>query len=143
MDPDQTAPQRSSLIRVHNVCFHDKIKFEIFLDICSRCIKQTAFSGQKVFCRISVKQIIFVVPRDAIKLIIFVVLREAMIRTPNGSGCGRAMARLTTVPECSWGTRCYRTGFSVHSVTNGDRCTGKQTLHHSISKHTYVRKIKR
>ena len=28
MDPDQTAPFRSSLIRAHSVCFHDKTTLE-------------------------------------------------------------------------------------------------------------------
>ena len=46
MDPHQTAPKGSSLIRVHIVCFHEKIKSEVHLNICSRRKKQT-FLGQK------------------------------------------------------------------------------------------------
>ena len=36
----QYGPQ-NSLTRVHSVCFHDKIKPERHLNICSRCKKQT------------------------------------------------------------------------------------------------------
>ena len=86
----------------------------------------------KIICGIRVKTDYFCSSTGGLKLIIFVAPREAMTRMPNGSGCGLAMVRLTMVPEYSWGTRCYRTGSSVHSVTNGDRFTGKQTLHHSI-----------
>ena len=38
----------SSLIRIHIVCFHDKIKTEVHMNICSRCKKQTVFSGVKI-----------------------------------------------------------------------------------------------
>ena len=41
--------RESSLIRVHSVCFHDKIQSEVHLNICNRRNKQTAFSGQKIF----------------------------------------------------------------------------------------------
>ena len=35
------------LIRVYSVCFHDKIKSELLLNICSRCKKQMTYSEQK------------------------------------------------------------------------------------------------
>ena len=38
---------RISLIRVHIVCFHDKILSEVHLNICNRHKKRTPFSGQK------------------------------------------------------------------------------------------------
>ena len=44
MDPDQTAPFRSSLIRVHTVCLYAKCKFEKFARRYSRRLKQTTFS---------------------------------------------------------------------------------------------------
>ena len=47
MDPDQTAPKRSSLIRVHSDCFNDKIESEVHLNICSRRSYQTTHSGIK------------------------------------------------------------------------------------------------
>ena len=39
---------RSSLIRVHSVCFHGKGFSVVLLSICTRCIKQTTFSGHKM-----------------------------------------------------------------------------------------------
>ena len=69
MDPDQTILQPiwtqirlyckqygprsdcslgSSLIRVHSVCFHDKIKSEVHLNISSSRKKEPLFSGQKI-----------------------------------------------------------------------------------------------
>ena len=47
IDPDQTAPLGSSLIRVDIVCLHENILSEVHLNICSRCKKQTIISGQK------------------------------------------------------------------------------------------------
>ena len=44
VDPDQTAPFRSSLIWVHTVCLYAKCKFEKFARRCSRRYKQTTFS---------------------------------------------------------------------------------------------------
>ena len=55
-DPDQTAPLGSSLIRVHIVCFHEKIYSEVYLNICSRSKKQVTFSGQKYCGGIGVKR---------------------------------------------------------------------------------------
>ena len=37
----------SNLIRVISVCLYHKIKSEVNLNICSRCKRQTTFSGQK------------------------------------------------------------------------------------------------
>ena len=45
MNPDQT-PKGISLIRVHTVGFHEKIKSEVHLNICSRHKSLTTFSGQ-------------------------------------------------------------------------------------------------
>ena len=41
MDPNQTAPHGSSLIRIYIVCFNEKIMSEVHLNIYSRCKKQT------------------------------------------------------------------------------------------------------
>ena len=38
MNPDQTAPMGSSLIRVHSVCFHDIILSEVLLNVYNRNI---------------------------------------------------------------------------------------------------------
>ena len=46
-DSDQTAPFRSSLIRVHNVCLYDKVLSEVHL-ICSRFISRQHFQKKKI-----------------------------------------------------------------------------------------------
>ena len=46
MDPDQTAPKGSSLIKAHIVYFHEKIKSEVHSNICSRH-KKGEFSEPK------------------------------------------------------------------------------------------------
>ena len=43
MDPDQTAP----LIRLHSVCFHDKIDSEVLLNI---------YNSHRKYCKICVKR---------------------------------------------------------------------------------------
>ena len=57
MDPDQTAPKGSSLIKVHIVFFYEKIYSELHLNICSRRKKQTEFVGQKSSGGIRVKHL--------------------------------------------------------------------------------------
>ena len=49
---DQCGPRSDcslgrSVIRVHSVCFLDKILSEVQLNLCSRCKKQTTSSQQK------------------------------------------------------------------------------------------------
>ena len=43
MDPDQTAPIGSSLIRVHIVCFHEKVKSEVHLSTSQQMYKADIF----------------------------------------------------------------------------------------------------
>ena len=47
IDSDQTA-LRSSLIRFHSVCFHDKIYHEVHFSLCSRRTMQTTFQDKNI-----------------------------------------------------------------------------------------------
>ena len=53
LGPRSDCSLRSSLIRVHSVCFHDKIRLACIY-LCSRHIKQTTVSGWKNISRIRI-----------------------------------------------------------------------------------------
>ena len=46
--PRSDCSQGSSLIRVHNVCFHENFLCEVLFNICSRRKNLMTFSGQKI-----------------------------------------------------------------------------------------------
>ena len=65
MDPDQTAPFRSSLIRVQTVCRYAKNRFEKFARIFSRRHEQKTFSDASFLGILRVKEKTFI-PQEEI-----------------------------------------------------------------------------